>query len=508
MTDFYQDPPRLTNLFRLDAQLQRELKRRLPGAMFDAWLPKFDQLGEIAATTMSALAEEAEANPPVHVEFDPWGRRVDEIRVSRAWDAFKEISARQGIVATGYDETLGDRRRVVQTALIHLFSGSSATYSCPLAMTDAATRVLLALAPAGLRDRLVPRLLSRDPKTFITSGQWMTERTGGSDVSGTSTVARPVSGDVYTLHGVKWFTSATTSEMALTLAKVEDKLTLFCVELERLPGGGLAGIRINRLKPKLGTRALPTAELTLDGVRATRLGDIGRGVANIAPMLNITRYYNAVASASHMARATFLAKDYAGRRQAFGKRISELPLHQRTLEELEAEASGALSLCFEIADLLGRVEAGTASEDERRRLRALVPIAKLTTGKQVVAHASETLECFGGAGYIEDTGLPRILRDAQVLPIWEGTTNVLSLDVLRAQEKDGALAALVTNLKARAGDSSIRRALEWAESDMTRIEEARRVAMTVGFAAEAVLLAESGADGPHSRLIAKMKGVC
>lgn len=507
MTDFYQDPPRLTNLFRLDAQLQRELRRRLPGTLLDAWLPKFDHLGEIAATTMSALAEEAEANPPVHVPFDPWGRRIDEIRLCPAWSALREIAVRNGIVATGYDETLGDRRRVVQTALLHLFSASSATYACPLAMTDAAARVLLTLGPAALRDRLVPRLLSRDPGTFITSGQWMTERTGGSDVGGTSTVARPVEGDTYSLHGHKWFTSAMVSEMALTLAKVDGALTLFCVELQRLPGGGLAGIRIDRLKSKLGTRALPTAELTLDGVRATRVGEIGRGVANIAIMLNITRYYNAVASASHMARATALAKDYAGRRQAFGSRICELPLHRRTLEELEAEAAGALALCFEMADLLGRAEAGTASEQERRRLRALVPIAKLTTGKQAVAHAAEALECFGGIGYIEDTGLPRIVRDAQVFPIWEGTTNVLALDVSRAEEKDGALSAVIADLKARAADAAIRQALQWAERNMTRIEEARQVAMTVGLAAESVLLTESGAGDLARRLIAKIWGV-
>ena len=215
-------------------------------------------------------------------------------------------------------------------------------------------------------------------------------------------------------------------------------LSLFCVEIGREPGRGWRGIVVNRLKDKLGTKALPTAELTLEGAPAVLLGAPGRGVANISGMLNVTRMYNAIASASGMHRACALARDYAARRAAFGRPIAGLPLHAATLADMEAEAAAVLALVMECAALLGGVEAGTATADQRRRLRALIPLAKLTTAKQAVACASEALECFGGAGYVEDTGLPRLLRDAQVLPIWEGTTNVLSLDLLRAEAKDGA----------------------------------------------------------------------
>jgi alkylation response protein AidB-like acyl-CoA dehydrogenase len=259
---------------------------------------------------------------------------------------------------------------------------------------------------------------------------------------------------------VKWFTSATTADMALTLARIEDGrtpplagsrgLSLFHVALERVPGGGLRGVRVERLKDKLGTRALPTAELVLDGVEATLLGEPGRGVANIAPMLNVTRYYNAVASASLMALSVSLAEDYALRRQAFGKPLAEHPLHARTLSGLRAEAAGAMALCAELAEALGRAEVGEADPEGEAYLRALLPIAKATLGKAVVAHASEVLECFGGAGYVEDTGIPRLLRDAQVLPIWEGTTNVLSLDLLRAQGREGGLSVLLERLSRRA----------------------------------------------------------
>lgn len=534
---FFQDPPKTPNLYEADAALKAELRRRLPKDVLDEVTPRIEELGRHTATTLVELQEQAEREPPVHVPFSPFGRRVDEIRTPKAWDALKRFSAEHGIVATGYDESLGDRRRVVQAALIHLFSASSATYACPLAMTDAAARVLLELAPPSLKGRLVPRLLSRDAETFITSGQWMTERAGGSDVGNTETVARPIdpSGPEprYGLFGTKWFTSATTSEMALTLARIDDGetppvqgskgLSLFCVEVKRDEHGALEGIRVNRLKDKLGTCALPTAELDLIGVEAVRLGEVGRGVAHISTMLNITRFYNALASASGMARATFLAKDYAARRSAFGKRLIEHPLHARTLRELEGETAAALALCFEVADLLGKSEAGTASEEERRRLRGLIPLAKLTLGKQAVWVASEALECFGGAGYIEDTGLPRLLRDAQVLPIWEGTTNVLSLDVLRAEMKEQAFSAVLADLAARAEKlppsldagamhvltSTLGRLLSRtkelaAAQDPARLEaEARRLSLTTGYLAEAVFLGETSAfAGPEDPSLA------
>jgi alkylation response protein AidB-like acyl-CoA dehydrogenase len=458
---FFQDAPGDPDLFAVDATLHAELGRRLPPEIHAEALRRCAALGVATAGELPALARQAEAQPPQHVPYDPWGRRIDEIRTSPAWEALRVFSARHALVATGYEAALGEHRRTVQAALLHVFSASSATYSCPLAMTDAAARVLLDLAPTELRERLVGGLTATDPARFITSGQWMTERTGGSDVGGTETIARPAGGDRrYTLHGVKWFTSATTSEMALTLARIDDGgappvpgsrgLSLFCVEIGREPGRGWQGIVVNRLKDKLGTKALPTAELTLDGAPAVLLGAPGRGVANISGMLNVTRLYNAIASASGMQRACALVRDYAGRRVAFGRPLAELPLHAATLADMEAETAAVLALVMECAALLGCSEAGTASEGQRQRLRALIPLAKLTTAKQAVACASEALECFGGAGYVEDTGLPRLLRDAQVLPIWEGTTNVLSLDLLRAEAKDGAFSAVLADLSRRA----------------------------------------------------------
>jgi alkylation response protein AidB-like acyl-CoA dehydrogenase len=446
---FFQDPPSLGNSFTADVALRSHLRRMLPPDVRAEVEPDLERFGARAAGDLLALADAAEAEPPRHVPYDAWGRRVDRIEVSGAWRALDRVSAEEGIVALAYERPLGAWSRVHALAKLYLFHPSSATYSCPLAMTDGAARCL---ARHGAHDPALAaayaHLTSRDPATFWTSGQWMTERTGGSDVSRTSTTAVPLDDGTWRLHGVKWFTSATTSQMALALGRTAAGLSLFQVEL-RDAHGALRGIRVERLKDKLGTRALPTAELTLDGAPARLVGEDGRGVRTVAEMLNVTRVYNAVCAAAGMRRGLTLARDYAARREAFGRRLLDQPLHAATLAELEVETRGALALVLHVAALLGREEVGEATDAERLALRALTPVAKLFTGKQAVAAASETLEAFGGAGYIEDTGLPRLLRDAQVLAIWEGTTNVLSLDLLRAIERDGALVPVLADVARR-----------------------------------------------------------
>ena len=440
--DFYQEPPRLTNQFDDDPLLRSYLAWRLPAEVFAEVEPALRRLGERAVTDLLALDAAAEAMPPRLVSYDPWGRRIDEIVTSDAWRELDRIAAEEGIVATAYERKHGALSRIDQFAKLYLYAPSSSTYSCPLAMTDGAAR-LLELYPDPITRRTFEHLTTRDPRFFWTSGQWMTERTGGSDVSRTSTRAVH-DGNEFKLYGTKWFTSATTSQIAITLAYPSgaSELSVFLVRL-RDEDGSLRHIRVNRLKDKLGTRALPTAELTLDGTPAHLIGDTGDGVRKIAAMFNVTRVYNAVAAVAGMRRAIALARDYATRRVAFGKPLSAHPLHAETLASLEMEWRAGFQLAFQVAELLGRQECNSATPEDLALLRLLIPVAKLYTAKQAVAVASEALECFGGAGYIEDTGLPRLLRDAQVLSIWEGTTNVLSLDVLRAMEKTSGFEAFL-----------------------------------------------------------------
>jgi alkylation response protein AidB-like acyl-CoA dehydrogenase len=453
MSEFFQDAPKLGNQYDDDSLLCSYLKRQLPAALLKKWEPDFKRFGEMAAHQWLALAAKAENQPPVHVPYDAWGNRVDHIEVSEAWKEFDRISAEEGLVALGYERADGAFSRINQFVRLFLFAPSSAIYTCPLAMTDGAARAIEIHGSDAQKKKILPHLTSRDPLQFWTSGQWMTERTGGSDVSGTSTVAKLENGK-YRLYGTKWFTSATTSQMAMTLARIEGApqgsrgLSLFYLELKDT-AGKLNHIEVHRLKEKLGTHALPTAELTLKGAVAELVGDQGNGVKKISALFNITRIYNACCAVAGMRRALALAHDYAGKRRAFGKLLKDHPLHMETLRSLDGIYERSFHLLFRTVELLGKDEVGRASIEESKMLRLLTPLVKLYTAKQGVTLASEVLESFGGAGYVEDTGLPRLLRDAQVLAIWEGTTNVLSLDVLRAIEKENALEPLLKDMRHR-----------------------------------------------------------
>ena len=507
---FIQTPPELGNQYTADRALRSYLARVLHADLLAEIEPGLTAMGELAGGELYRFQLADRHNEPVLTQWDAWGNRVDHIEVSPLWRAAERIAAEQGLVATAYERQHGQYSRVHQFALAYLFTPSTDLYSCPLAMTDGAARALIAAGNPALIERAVPHLTSRDPREFWTSGQWMTEAAGGSDVGLTETVARQENGR-WRLYGRKWFTSAAASQMALTLARPGGNppggkgLALFYLET-RDAQGRLNRILVNRLKDKLGTRKVPTAELILDGTPAELVAGTGDGVRAIAPMLNVTRTWNSVAACALARRGLALARDYAGKRVAFGAPLAEKPLHVDTLAGLEAEFLGALQLTFFVAELMGREEAGRASAEQKCLLRLLTPVAKLLTGRQAVHILSEAIESFGGAGYIEDTGLPLLLRDAQVLPIWEGTTNVLSLETLRSLEAVGGLTVLKREMSVwlrgvREPDlvkisAQVERAVEQAESWLAQAEGdaleagARRFAMTLGRAAELALLAQ------------------
>lgn len=522
--DFFQTPPQLTDTWAADPSLQAHLERVLPAEVLAEVTPALADLGVAAAGPLRALADQAEAEEPSISHYDPWGRRIDAIHTSAAWDALHVEQARIGLSAIPYEGDHGEHARLVQMAVAHLYGPSSATYTCPVSMTDAAARVLTDHATPELRDRVVPRLTSRAADAW-TSGQWMTEKPGGSDVGRTETVARPLPDGGYALTGVKWFTSATTADCALALARTLDAdgngvpgsrgLGLYLVEMvDPRDGRRQIGdtIRVRRLKDKLGTRSLPTAELDLDGAYATPVGPGDRGVKTISGMLSITRLWNSYASAHGLARAVQLAWSYAGQREAFGAALVDLPLHRVTLADMQVAYEATLALVVRAAQLTGRVEAGTATDAEQAILRALMPVTKLFTAKTAVATTSEALEAFGGAGYIENTGLPVMLRNAQVLTIWEGTTNVLSLDLLRAATREGALAPLLADIGERMAGADVpelagsvrvvaRRAQDlgeaavaWAEAGEVGVQaNMRAFALALGEAYTGALLLEHAA---------------
>ena len=437
---FEQAPPTLGE-YSDDALLRSYLTRVLPPDVLREIEPSLVEMGRLAGGELYELQLADRLNEPTLTQWDAWGNRIDKIELTPLWRVAERIAAEHGVVATAYEQKHGSHSRVHQCALAYLFTPSTDIYSCPLAMTDGAARTLLGSGNQKLIKRAVPHLITRDPKEFWTAGQWMTELTGGSDVGISETIAKE-DGHMFRLYGRKWFTSAISSQIALTLARPEGNppggrgLALFYLET-RDEHGRPQNIQINRLKDKLGTRKVPTAELTLDGTPAQLVQGLTDGVRNIAPLLNITRLWNGISAVALMGRGVALSFSYADKRVAFGAPLSEKALHRDTLATLVAEKAGAFQIAFFVAELTGRSETREIGDDEALLLRVLTPIMKLTTGKQAVMVASEVLESFGGAGYVEDTGLPVLLRDSQVLPIWEGTTNVLALDTLRALHSDG-----------------------------------------------------------------------
>ena len=313
---FQQQPPVLGNQYEDDRVLRSYLRRALPPGMLREIEQTLIEMGRLAGGDLYQMQLADRPNEPRLTHWDAWGNRIDRIELTPLWRVAEKIAAEHGVVATAYERRHGPLSRIHQCALAYLFTPSTDIYSCPLAMTDGAARTLLTSGNQALINQAVPHLTTRNPEEFWTSGQWMTESTGGSDVGLTETIARQDEEGTWRLTGRKWFTSATTSQMALTLARPAGNgpggqgLALFYIEM-RDESGRLKHIQINRLKDKLGTRKVPTAELTLDDTPAELVKGATDGVRNIAPMLNVTRLWNGISAVSLMRRGLALALDYA-----------------------------------------------------------------------------------------------------------------------------------------------------------------------------------------------------
>ncbi|MFJ8689406.1 acyl-CoA dehydrogenase family protein [Micromonospora wenchangensis] len=471
MSRYVQPVPDIDDPYAGDRLLRSWLTRQLGADGHTAARERLTALAADVTGPLRAAHADAEAHPPTLVRYDPWGARVDRIDTSAGWRAQRAAAARHAVVALPYLEsargTWGAAARVVQHALLHLYGPESATFSCPVAMADGAAALLSTPdVDAQVRDAWLPRLVATDPDTAIVSGQWMTESQGGSDLSGTGTLGRPAADGSWRLTGEKWFCSAADAAVAVALARPEGAgrgsrvLAPFLVPryaadsplagVTAAPDGPAPGVVVRRLKDKLGTRALPTAEIGLRDAYALPLGDPAvPGLVRAMTLVVVTRVHNASAAASGMRRGLSYATAYARHRRVAGGLLADNPLHRATLGALAVDAAGAFALAGHAFALLGRVEVG-GDPQAAAELRVVAPLAKLATGRLAVSSAAEYVEAFGGAGYVEDTGVPRLLRDAQVLPIWEGTTNVLAVDVLRAVTREDAAGPLLARLTAAA----------------------------------------------------------
>ncbi|KAF4125774.1 Acyl-CoA dehydrogenase, middle domain [Geosmithia morbida] len=517
---FFQQPPVLDNHF-YDETYQRCFTLFLPDHVRSAVESEVASLGrDVISDRVFAWITDAELNKPYlkgsgRQAFGQWS---GELITGQGWRELQKFGIEKGFIATGYDTDLGRSARSLQFLRLHLWEPSCANVTCPSAMQDGAARLLqLHLTTPSRASRLTPeqreafdsayrRLTSRDPEVAWTSGQWMTERTGGSDVSLTETTARHMPDQTsglgpWSISGFKWFSSATDSDMTVLLARTaEGRLSTFMAPmrvpdpqavtatgLEKADGTCLNGVRIQRLKNKVGTRSLPTAELVLDGMRAWMVGEEGRGIHEISTILSITRIHSAVTAVGYASRGIDIAKAFAQVREiGTGRRgrarLDQSPLHMRTLSGMVVEHRGLMLLTFLTSHVLGVSEhpdagheatvgdrwaasASTAlsvlTPDDAGQaaalLRVLTPITKAYVCRNALSIVFGCMESLGGVGYLDNSdqeylNISRIWRDCAVLPIWEGTTDVLSTDLVRALKhpaagKDSldALEEIITN---------------------------------------------------------------
>lgn len=454
------------NFFEADANLRFVLEQRLsPGDMALA-LPVLRAAGAVAGGRLDQLARIADKNPPRLVQYNARGERVDEVEFHPAYHEMERIAFEQfRLTAVSHRPGMfgwpGTVPHAIKYALSYVLIQSEFGLFCPVNMTDSLARVLRRFATPELRDRFVPRLTATHMADLMQGAQFMTEKAGGSDVGATETVA--VADGGWRLHGDKWFCSNVSADLILTLARPEGApggtrgLGLFLVP-KRLDDGSRNHYRINRLKDKLGTRDMASGEVTLDGAVAYQVGAIDRGFVQMMEMVSSSRLSNAMRAAAMTRRGLLEATVHAGGRAAFGRTLDDLPLTRETLLDLTLDSESAVAAVIHTGTVFDAADRG--SSDSAGLLRILTPLIKLAICKRARWSTGESMEVRGGNGYIEDWVDPRLLRDAHLGSIWEGSTNVMALDVLRAINRDGADQVLLRDIEKRlAGvtDASVRR---------------------------------------------------
>ncbi|HET6505227.1 MAG TPA: acyl-CoA dehydrogenase family protein [Baekduia sp.] len=383
---------------------------------------------------------EANENPPVLHTHDRYGNRSDSVAFHPAWHALMARGVHDEMHALPWNDPRPGAH-VARAALYISGTQAEAGFGCPITMTFAAVPALR--TTPELADEWIPRLTARGydgalkpatEKPGAICGMAMTEKQGGSDVRANSTVAIPVNGGgegaEYTLVGHKWFCSAPMSDVFLVLAQTDEGLSCFVVPRFLPDGTKNAGFQLQRLKDKLGNKSNASSEIELKGAWGRMLGQPGRGVPTIIEMVGHTRLDCVMGGAGGMRAAVALASWHVAHRAAFGKTLIDQPLMRNVIADLAVESEAATALTLRLCRAYDEAMAGDERADHFKRLATAV--AKYHVCKRLPNHAFEALECFGGNGYVEASGMPRLYREAPLCSIWEGSGNVMALDVLRA----------------------------------------------------------------------------
>jgi alkylation response protein AidB-like acyl-CoA dehydrogenase len=497
------------NLYSADPTCQALLALYLPRDLHAHLQPHLERLGALAGSELDALAHTADFNPPLlqhrtragedqqRIDKHPAYRRLEEVAFAEY--GLAAMSHRPGVL--GWPATLPP---TVKYALSYLYVQAEFGVCCPLSMTDSLARSLAKFGDPALVERFLPALTSQDMDALMQGAMFMTEQAAGSDVGATETRAVP-EGDRWRLTGEKWFCSNADAALAMVLARADGAapgtkgLSLFLLP-RTLEDGSPNAYRIVRLKDKLGTRDMASGEIRLEGALAWLIGEPNRGFAQMTDMINNSRLSNGMRAAGMMRRALTEALFVARRRIAFGKRLIDLPLMRRQLMKLMLPAEAARSVMLYTAVELAQADAG--DETARRRVRLLTPLIKFRACRDARRATGDAMEVRGGVGYIEEWSDARLVRDAHLGSIWEGTSNIVALDAMRAIRREDALAALRPALEAMlphgalgtALGSSLTRACDFAAriSKDNDALHARQAATGLYYAVAAVVLAHEG----------------
>ena len=512
------------NFYALDRQFRDLLSLYMDPALLRHMTPHFERLGELAGNRLDELAQVADKHPPVLQPRDRFGRDEDWIDYHPSYRDMEKIAFEEfGMHAMSHRPgVLGlaePAHPLVKYAITYLFVQAEFGLMCPVSVSDTSNFMIKRYGSPALKKLLLDRLLSQDPATMLKGTQFMTEKAGGSDVGALETEAErigmgPDGVERWKLHGQKWFCSHADADVAVMLARPRGApsgtrgLAMFALP-RRLEDGTRNAYRIVRLKDKLGTRSMASGEIVLDGAIAYLVGDADKGFKQMMEQVNLSRLSHGVRAASMMRRCLNEALAAARGRRAFGKSIAEYPLLRRQLMKIMVPTEQALSLFAFSADAMARADAG--DRDAANLLRILTPVYKFRACRDNIPVASQALEVRGGIGYIEEWVTPRLVRDAQIGTLGEGTSNINALDVVqRAVGKAGGHRTLSAALKARLESSGsvpgqyrgllgaaidrVERFAEAVAADPRHEKRSRMAAGALYHAASAALMAWEGAE--------------
>ncbi|MEB2300727.1 acyl-CoA dehydrogenase family protein [Lysinibacillus xylanilyticus] len=433
-----------TNFFKENDTLHKVLEMMLDKEFVEYATRELTDFGELCAGDIDVRAKHTDREGEPRLQrYNAYGEEVSEIWVNDGYKKTIEETYNTGIVGYVHKDIpqLGRKGNYVYSfAQGYILSHAEPGFYCPVTLTMATAYLLDHYASDEVKERFLPHVCATGETELYEGATFLTERQGGSDV-GANVVEARQDGNQYRLYGEKYFASnAGMCGVTMVLARIEGAqkgskgLTLFAVPW-RNEDGTVNNLRIRRLKDKLGVRAVPSGEVEFDGALAYVVGDLNKGIYYMLEALNLSRICNAVASIGIMRRGYLEAKHYVTNRHAFGKPLTQYPMIQDTLGKFAAKLHVEVAAVFDLIQLYDKVTSGQGNKEDIILNRLYIAIMKKETAEQAVHYASEAIELHGGNGYIEDFVTPRLLRDAQVLTVWEGTANILALELIRLVDK-------------------------------------------------------------------------